>query len=252
MEIVSVWNERHVRDLQARIAPRQFAFVLSLGINKIGQRVKANETDVMQARLDRPTAFTRRSLRLQAGNKRNPSARVWFKGRDFGAQKGTPAGDYLMPQVHGGPRRGKRLEGALLRLGHLRSGQFLVPAPGAPRDAYGNVPRTLITRIMSGLRAFSEVGFAANASGSRRSRRKGNASRYFVGEVGGETGIWERREFAFGRGVRPIFLVINRTPRYRVRFPFFAVAENTVKAHYVRELDSAFEYAMRTARPEHA
>lgn len=223
----------------------QLPFALSLAANLLAQRVRSNERKTMTRRLDRPTPFTLNSLYLKPGNKRRPEARVWFK--DF-APKGAPAGRYLMPQVHGGGRRVKGMERALIAAGKMRQGEYLIPTKDAPKDPYGNVPRGVITRILSGVRAFSEVGFQANASQSRRSRAKGNAERYFVGTIDGVRGIWERVQLGFGTGVRPLFLIVERDPKYRKRFPFFAVAENTMRAHSEATFKTAMAQALATAR----
>lgn len=233
-----------------RIPTRQLPFAQSLIANRMAQKVRDNELAVMKARFDRPTRWTLNSLRLRPGNKRKPVARVWF--RDF-APKGTPADKYLQPEVFGGERSAKRMEKAMQAMGYLKPGQFLVPAQGAKLDAYGNMRRGQVVQILSAFRAFSGVGFNANASGSKRSSRKqakSGANRYFFGEVGGELGIWQRVRSAFGNGARPIMLVVDGSPKYRIRFPFFAVAENTIAANYERVATKAIDEVLRTSRPE--
>lgn len=239
------WQSEHLQQAFAKLSRDQLPFAVALAATRTAQKVRSNEIAVMRKRFDRPTPWTLRSLYLRAATKAEPEAVVWFK--DW-APKGAPAGKYLIPEVYGGPRSTKGLERALAGRGWLRPGQYLVPASAAPLDPYGNVQRRLITQIMSGLRAFSEVGYSANATASRRSRRKGHAERFFVGTVDGTEAIWERRRFGFGVGVRPLFLIVDRAPRYRVRFPFFRVAEHTVKAHYERIFASALAEAIQTAR----
>lgn len=232
-----------------RIPARQLPFAQSLIANRMAQRVRDNEISVMKARFDRPTPWTLNSLYIKAATKQKPTARVWFK--DF-APKGTPANTYLQPEVSGGSRNAKRMEKAMEAMGYLKPGQFLVPAQGAKLDAYGNMQRGQVVQILSAFRAFSGVGFNANASGSKRSRRtqaKSGANRYFFGEVGGELGIWQRVKTAFGDGAKPIMIVTDGSPKYRIRFPFYAIAENTVKANYERVATKAIDEALRTARP---
>ena len=106
-----------------------------------------------------------------------------------------------------------------------------------------------MTRILSGLGAAeSKRGHQANASGSKRSKRKGNAERYFAGTVGDESGVWERKESAFGDGVKPVFLYTEGAPKYRVIFPFFTIGENIAKAHGQAELANALREAILTAK----
>lgn len=228
-----------------RIPARQLPFARSLIANRMAQKVQENEISVLKSRIDRPTPWTLNSLYIRAATKTRPEARVWFK--DW-APKGTAADKYLQPAVFGGARNAKRMEKAMAAMGYLKPGQFLVPAQGARLDAYGNMRRSQVVQILSAFRAFSNVGFTANASGSKRSNRrqaKSGANKYFFGEVGGELGIWQRVKSAFGDGARPIMLVTDGSPKYRIRFPFFAIAENTVAANYERVATKAIDEALR-------
>ena len=74
------------------------------------------------------------------------------------------------------------------------------------------------------------------------------ALEYFWGNPGGSGwGVWERREFAFGSAVRPVFLAV-RIVRYRRRFAFFEVTERAAQQHYLSEFTGAIEFAITTAR----
>lgn len=221
----------------------QLPFATALALTKTAQRVKAGEISVMKRNLDRPTQFTLNSLFVKPATKATQQARVWFK--DF-APKGTPAGDYLQPQVQGGQRKLKRHEKALIARGLMKSTQYAVPGAGAKMDQYGNMKRQQYVQMLSQLRAFGEQGYQANATGSKRSTRKRRSGTYFVATIDGEQGVWQRVSSAFGEGVRPVLLFVDRDPSYRVRFPFFKVAENIVKANYEREFKSALDYAIKT------
>ena len=222
---------------------KQIPFANALALTKTAQRVKAGEINAMKRNLDRPTNFTLKSLYVKAATKATQEARVWFK--DF-APKGTPAGNYLQPQVQGGQRRLKRHEKALIARGLMKSTQFAVPAAGAKMDQYGNMKRTQYVQLLSQLRAFGEQGYSANATGSKRSTRKRRSGAYFAATINGEQGVWQEVESAFGKGARPVLIFLDRDPSYRVRFPFFKIAENIVKANYEREFKSALDHAIKT------
>lgn len=223
----------------------QMPFARVLAATRTAQRVKAGMLKVMRGRLDRPTSTTMNSLFIRPATKAKPEARVWFKDS---WTTGIPADRYLQQAVHGGLRRHKRFEEALIAGGLMRRGQYAVPASDM-LNAYGNAPRGLITKVLSGLGAAEQRrGYQANATSSRRSRRKGNAQRYFVAEIEGTQGIWERRSTAWGDAVRPVFVFTNGAPGYRVIFPFHTIAENIAKAHYGNELRDALAEAVRTAR----
>ena len=104
-------------------------------------------------------------------------------------------------------------------------------------------------KILSGLSAAETTsGTQANASDSARSRRKGNAKKYFSGEVDGNQGIWERKKTAFGDAIRPVFIFSEGEPGYRVIVPFYKIADNIVKANRAQAFASAMDGALSTAR----
>jgi hypothetical protein len=233
------------RDLIAArqaLDPKQWAFATALTLTRLGQRVEAAERETMQKKFDRPTPFTLNSLRLQPATKTRLEARVWFKD----PPRLTDLEHYLIPEVSGGDRPVKRFERSLQRAGFLARGHELVPAFGAPRDAYGNVSRGFYSRLYSQLKA-SPVG----ANETARSRgRKGAArgGKFFYGNPGNKgRGIWERFGFSFGSAVRPVFLEV-REASYKPIFPFFDIAEQTVGDGYQAEFARSVDETMRTAK----
>lgn len=245
MQLTHSTNLSAVQAALTKTEREQIPFATALALTKTAQLVKKGEISVMKRNLDRPTQFTLNSLFVKAATKATQQARVWFK--DF-APKGTPAGDYLQPQVQGGKRRLKRHEKALIARGLMKSSQYALPAVGARLDQYGNMKRTQYVQILSQLKAFGEQGYQANATGSKRSKRKRTSGAYFVANINGDEGVWQRVQSAFGEGARPVLIFVDRDPSYRARFPFFKVAENITKANYEREFKSALDKAIKTAR----
>lgn len=235
-----------VKRALTQLEREQLPFAQVLAATRVAQRIKAGTLSVMRARIDRPTPTTMSSLFMRPATKKNAQARVWFKDQ---WASGIPADRYLQRAVIGGARTHKRFEQALISKGIMRPNEHAIPADWA-LNGYGNVPRGLITKVLSALGAAETTsGFQANATGSRRSRRKGNADRYFLmHELNGQAGIWERRETAFGDAIRPLFIFSRSAPRYRVMLPFFKIAENMVMAHYPDELEAALSHALATAR----
>lgn len=227
------------------LGSKQVPFAFALMATRLAQLVKKGELSVMSARLDRPTSTTMNSLYVKAAKKGNPEARAFFKDA---WTSGVPADTYLQQVVKGGQRPHKRFEKALIARGIMKPGQYALPAPSA-LNQFGNVPRGTIMKIMSGLGAAETFsGAQANATGSKRSKRKGNAQKYFAGEVDGTEGIWERKKTAFGDAVRPVFIFSESEPGYRVIVPFYKIADNIVKANRAREFASAMDQALSTAR----
>lgn len=229
-----------MRELEKKHIP----FVMARTATLLAQRVKKGTITVMQKRLDRPTPTTLNSLFVKMATKAR-AAEVYFK--DSWAS-GIPADTYLQQAVSGGLRPHKRFEKSLIARGIMRSGQYALPTT-AFMNQYGNVSRGTMLKILSGLGAAESTwGYQANASGSARSRRKGNAHRFFSGDVDGTQGVWERKSMGMGDAVRPVFIFSESAPRYRTIFPFFKIGQNIVNANYQADAATAWAEAMATAR----
>lgn len=229
-----------MRELEKKHIP----FVIARTATLLAQRVKKGTITVMQKRLDRPTPTTLNSLFVKMATKAR-AAEVYFK--DSWAS-GIPADAYLQQAVSGGLRPHKRFEKSLIARGIMRSGQFAVPTT-AFMNQYGNISRGTMLKILSGLGAAESTwGYQANASGSARSRRKGNAHRFFSGDVDGTQGVWERKSMGIGDAVRPVFIFSDSAPKYRTIFPFFKIGQNIVNANYLADAATAWADAMASAR----
>lgn len=229
-----------MRELEKKHIP----FVMARTATLLAQRVKKGAITVMQKRLDRPTPTTLNSLFVKMATKAR-AAEVYFK--DSWAS-GIPADTYLQQAVSGGLRPHKRFEKSLIARGVMRSGQYAVPT-AAFMNQYGNVSRGTMLKILSGLGAAESTrGYQANASGSARSRRKGNRHRFFSGDVDGSQGVWERKSMGMGDAVRPVFIFSDSAPKYRPIFPFFKIGQNIVNANYQADAATAWAEAMASAR----
>jgi Predicted exosome subunit len=227
------------------VGEKQLPFAFALMATRLAVLVKKGELSVLKARIDRPTTTTLNSLYVKPAKPGKPEARTFFKDA---WTSGVPADTYLQQAVKGGRRPHKRFEKALIAKGIMKPGQYALPAASA-LNQFGNVPRGTIMKILSGLGAAETIsGVQANATGSKRSKRKGNAQKYFAGEVDGTQGVWERKKTAWGDAVRPVFIFSDAEPGYRVIIPFYKIAENIVKANRVREFQSAMDTALATKR----
>jgi hypothetical protein len=249
--VTGQFDSRDVKALLYALAPRQWAFATAMTLTRVGSKVKIEELAAV-ARLDRPTYYTEHSLYLQKATIQRQQARVWFKDKDFGGQKGTPAGQYLQPLVTGGERPDKRFEKALAYKGLLHRGKQLVPASGATRNQYGNVAGggRIYSRLLSQLQASNDPTQNETPKARRRNRNKARG-RYFYGNPGGKGwGVWERirgGRVLGGRHIVPIFLEGKRHV-YRVQLPFFAIAEQTIDASMQPEFARSVDDTLRTAR----
>ncbi|RYJ63238.1 hypothetical protein [Pseudomonas songnenensis] len=238
---VTLKGAKQVADALAKYE-KQVPFATALALTRTAQIAKTELEKEMRSVFDRPTRWTLNSLRLFPAKKDKLEARVWMKNE---ADKSVPATRWLNPEIEGGPRQDKRSESRLRRKGILPAGKYIVPGKGAKLDSYGNMTKGAITKALSGLQAFNDAGYSANATGSKRSRAKGNAKRYFVMKRGSmPIGIAERTS----RNRMHILLAFTRKPTYSKRLDFYGIGDKVVKRHLAAEFEKAMTRAMRTAR----
>lgn len=207
------------------------------------EAVQAAEKKEMQQVFDRATPFTLNSLYLKAATPNRLVARVWFKDLRFKAH-------YLVPQVEGGDRPLKRFEKFMQSKGLLPVGMYAVPGSRADLDAYGNMSRGQIVKILSALQALPETGYLANRSARSTARRaKSKKPRalvnYFVGRPNPSApmGVWER---VGEQGLRPILIFI-KAPRYKKRFDFYGIAVEVSNREFPWRLDRALRSSSNSA-----
>ncbi|WP_315804038.1 hypothetical protein [Bradyrhizobium sp. SZCCHNS3002] len=240
---------RQIQQLAAEDAPIVTAYALT----KTGQDIKAAEVERMREVFDRPTRFTLNSLYLKPATKRDLVAEVFFK-EGFGS---IPAWRYLGPQVEGGARVHKSHEKRLIAAGHMKPDEFAVPGKGVKLDAFGNIPGSMIERILSQVQA-AEIysGVKANATAASLKRKKKNVGRYFVlrpdgtGRAGRNVapGIYWRQGL---RDMVPVIMFV-KAPKYQKRFPFFDTAKATFDARLLPNAQAGFERFVASKLPRAA
>lgn len=223
---------------------RQIPYAMSVALNNVAFRVRAEEYSAMAKVFDRPTRLTLNSVLVNKATKRKGNAQIFIRDE---ASKGTAPEKYLAPAVFGKARNDKRFERALRYAGLLPSGMYVVPGEGARLNKHGNITAGTYSKILSQVKASSDP--MQNATNSSRSRAKrGGTSGYFVGRVEGVLGVWQRVGYARRRSVRPILIFVRNKPNYRKRFPFYRIAQDTVNRHLIREMNRAMERALASAR----
>ena len=243
----------------------QIDFATSLALNATARQIREAIVEDMRVKFDRPTPYTLNALRVVPATKDTLLARVTFKER---AGKGISAHDYLPPQVFGGRRNKKRSEKALAMTG-TTGDRYYVPGQGAEMDAYGNMNRGQVVKILSYLEAFGEQGYKANSTPKSRAKinrgttkRDGtviNGVRYFVSRGKG-TPIKGAKEQHLRRGVysvtgpkreeelRPLMIFVDNDPTYTPLLPFFETAEEIFTSSYEDHFDEALDRAINSAR----
>jgi len=228
----------------------QVPFATALALTKTAQYVQGELTKAMDTVFDRPTPYTKNALYVKPATKQVQVAVVKVKDEAF---KGNPAVRYLFPEITGGTRNLKGFEKLLQRAGVMPSGWYAIPTSAAPFDAYGNVPGSVINRILSQLQsARDSLANESAALKTKRNRTKRNA-RYFAVNPATERGklkpgIYERLGTAWGSGIRPIFLYTQKQPSYSARYDFYGMARRFAVERYPIEAELAIQRAITTAR----
>jgi hypothetical protein len=244
------------------LSERRLNAGIATGLTRTAVQVRDAQRQAMTQVFDRPTPYTLNSLWLQpASGNRAAAGTVQLPGptaysgrlarskfleaqvylKDDSAGSGTPATQYLQPQIGGGTRAMKRLEETLRAGGHLPAGWFVVPGQFAMLDAYGNVKRGQIIQVLSQLRITLLSGFTrgmSRSTGRARSAQRKAGGRYFVMPPGGRTqpGVY-LRSFV-GNDIFPVFIFVRRVT-YRPRFDFFGIAQRVAGAHLERNVTEA-------------
>ena len=222
-------------DLRLEVREKMpFATVVAL--TRTAVKASALMQDHIRHKFDRPTQYAIGAPRAVPAKKTTLSSAVLL--RDFG---GTPAGNYLGPEIIGGPRGQKRFEKALTYIGALPSGGFATPGAGAAMDQFGNQRSGEIVKILSTLKAFGETGYHAN-------RSKGWAKKTRVGQIfvvragsnqpGLKPGIYKRGADC---QVVPLMIFPTRTPHYTIRLPFEELVMADADKLFVPELEAALK-----------
>lgn len=249
---------------------KQYRFALERTIRSGAYRIRSSEQDEMRKVFDRPTPFIVSSVAVLDEAKAALRATVFFR---YPGGKATPPEKVLAAEIAGGPRRSKRAEVALRRVGILQPGYFIVPGRGIADDkidAYGNVKGSFIVQLLSYFQALSEVGFRANMTERRRqqlakARRSAGGFKtiqgvqYFVsfGRLRSLSmasdkysslapGIWSRTGI-HGVDVKPVLMFVKQ-PLYARRLDFFGVGERVVRQELPGLHATYLRQALETAR----
>ena len=228
----------------AKLSSQQAKQAYAEGLNDAGFRVRREWQREMGDQFDRPTAYILKSVYVRKATPERLSAEIeptYFGGKGVDPQK------ILQAQEFGGPRRDKRSEMALRRIGILPAGyQTVIPAtpfPGSD-DGRGNVRGSFLVRLLSYFQALGEQGYRANMTDRSKARlHKGTKGRegvrFFVayGRLrGGPTqhlapGIWAATGTQGGI-VRPVLMFV-RNATYEARISRERVADRADVQPYI-------------------
>lgn len=194
----------------------------------------------MRSVFDNPAPWTLNSMRVEKATVANPVAGVGWK--DSNAR--TSAGQYLIPQVKGGPRPQTPFEYRLVRIGKLAPNEFLVPGRFAERNGRGDLNPGQLTKILSDLGAIDEARKYAGARdrGKRRGEayymdRRGRGTFFDNATTNAPPGIYLNK----GARRRLLVFMIVKQPSYRPIFDFHGVASRFMAAAFAEKYGRALD-----------
>lgn len=214
----------------------QLPFATARALTAVARSAQKELTRSIEASFDRPTPWIKNSVFVQAATKAKLEAVVGIKNK---GSRATPA-DYLREHILTGTRSNKPMEKAMRAMDVLPVGWLVVPSrSGVPRDAYGNVSRATVNRI---LRALAQKQTAT---------RGGVSSRLFVIKPGQRShlkpGIWSVSRAGDQQILKPVFLFVHAAT-YRMVFDMPRIVAEVVRKELRGEFERALAGALRTAR----
>lgn len=229
----------------------QIPYATMLALNRTADAARVAVRQEMARVFDRPTPFTLASTRTKYATKAKLVAEVALK--DEGNKGGGNAAVRIEPQLVGGPRRYKRMEGALRRAGLLGNSEMALPGQAAELDAYGNMSRGQIVQILAWFQAFPETGTRQNMTREKKSKMaagrvgKRYAVRYYYKRDGKGRGIYKATQTGFGSAIQPVLMFV-RPATYKRRLDMPGAVRRTVQREFVQWFRDALKDAIRTAR----
>lgn len=249
-----------LKALEARLngMGKQVNYAASRAINSVAFDAMREGQAHIAAGLNNPTPWTIKAWYVRKkADKNSLVASVGWS--DYMANKrGHAAEHYLVQHWNGGTRQLKAFEKRLQRAGLMPAGMMTAIGKAAfdlgMVDTRGNLKGSALVSILSGLGAFTEAGYSANASTARSKKLKGSkaAARhvYWAGKPGPNTpnGIWmidEKHKSGRGR-LRPI-LVYIKSANYKKRLDLDKTVEKS-RAKFDQYFNVELQNALRTAR----
>jgi len=235
MKTSVTFNQKQFEEVLARDLGRDLPFAAARALTWTAQDIQKNSRKWMMRVFDRPTRWTLNAHYVKWATKKTMLAEFGFKET---AEKGTPAGKYLLTQIRGGRRPHTRWEKRLIQVGIMQRHEYAMPAQGLKLNAHGNVPHALYSKILSQLR-IGDSGHGNETERTKRAKKRSGAARYFVSygkdapRIGSvrptnlPRGIWQRDR----RGtITPVFVFVSTAPDYADIFDWKRWATETARA----------------------
>jgi hypothetical protein len=188
---VEIRGMEEVQRLLRNLSEKEIQYATFVGTNRIAYAVMKAQREEVKTTFSGPTRFIQTGIRYEKMTKTQRYARAYW------TEERNP---YIEPHVIGGARAVKKIENVYRGRGILPAGRWMVPGPGAPLNAYGNLTRAFSKKL------FEAAGdFAANKK----------SGKWFVTK----SGIFQRK----GGSLEPL-IFFAREPQYQKRYKFYETA----------------------------
>ena len=238
-------DTRRLEQRLTEIERRSVNVAASRALNRVVAGARLQVQDRMKETFDRPTPYAVRSVVYEQTKPDDLSARVLIAGRSW-LKNSTPPANFMGPNVYGGERNLKSFERQLQRRGLMPRGLIAVPGKSVRLNRYGNVPQSLIVRMLADLKVDAPVAGYNRARTDRSTKRNKNyrKERFFVPGEGSNLprGVWLRK--ATSGKIYPVFLFVDQVS-YQSRMDF----EKIVKDVYASRFDRYFRDEFRKVIP---
>lgn len=212
----------------ARILGEQAPMAVAKSLTAIAVKARNAEKAKMAQVFDRPTPYALNSMFIKMATPELLEAKIWVRpvgGID--AQEQKFLGMEVFGSEAGKTRRHKPFEKQLIYKGIMPEYMYAVPTRSMPRDAYGNMSRGELIRLLSYLGAIAEVRTRMNRKPS--SKRKINYAYLYVREKNGnyQPGIYKLTNKRLDR-----IIAFIPNPSYDPKFPFHDVGAGVFRENW--------------------
>lgn len=219
---------------------RQLPYATARALTETARAARLELGKEIERSFQAPTPWIKSGTFSTSASKETLSAQVGIK--DVGAR--ASQAKYLKEHIGGGVRSSKPMELAMRALGILPAGWLVVPSnDGVRKDAYGNVPKATITRVIAAVQ-------------SRATAKRGADSfRVIVvrpGQANARTrhlapGIWSINAVGAQVVVKPVFLFVHAAS-YRTRLDLAKIVGAAVEREFDQRFATAIAAAVESSR----
>lgn len=231
-----------LKELQSglrEMSGRRLNAAIATALTRSAREIAKGWQGELQAKLDRPTPFTLKSVKVDQATAAKLQAVVSIQ-QPGGKPAAISPGEYLQTQERGGSRRQRKFEAALQAQGSMPRGMFVVPGKYAQLDGFGNISRGQIVQVLSQLGSAFSPGYQRVISKSAAKRQASAIKRgvRYVAVLEPRGRLKPGVYYAFGGDLLPVFFYTRGT-RYNKRVDLMGKARRDVPDIVTREIQKA-------------